>query len=151
MTRTERMKLAIQQKQVAAKIEAAPVKPPPIKNVDAQTDGAADMAAQWAAEQNAAAKQPKPAKAKKPKPDRYETQPEKFDTALQLHDRERLPDGAGFNMIWKDGEWLGALIVPGPIAEPMMFQLTGRKLFRLLADIDKLYREWKAKNAEAKS
>lgn len=158
MTQTERMKLAIQQKKDAAKMEAVPPSEPhkpKINNVDAQTDGAGDMLETWEAEQKKAkpkeqppaAKQPKPPKAKKPKPNGFDRQPEKFDTASQLHDRSRLPAGARFNVEWNGERWDGELIM----ADGHAFALAGRKLFRLLADIDKLYREWKAKIAEVKS
>lgn len=139
MTKLERMKLAIQQKQAAAKIEAAP---PPgtvmIGHKQLPLTTPPD-------EMNAPKKQKPPKPAKKPKPDGYETQPQRFDTALQLHDRSRLPDGSMFTMHWNNGDWQGMLVVPNGSGESVQFDLAGRKLFRLLADIDKLYREWKAK------
>lgn len=135
MTKTERMKLAIQQRQVAAKIESAVL------------EKAAEVPKPMPA---AELVKPEPKKVKPPKqkkPDSYDRQPEKFDTALQLHDRGRLPAGAEFTVKWNGEEWTGILALT-ELEPTQIFALKGRKLFRLLADIDKLYREWKAKNAE---
>lgn len=139
MTKTERMKQAIQERQVAA--------------MKAFIDNATRsiMSEPQLPDPGLPLKHMSPKPAKKPKKDPlpgYEQQPEKFDTALQLHDRSRLPAGAVFHINWDGCDWTGTLTLSDPLVPvPVMFTLTGRKLFRLLADIDGMYRAWKRQNA----